>query len=126
MNAIEMIQAERQRQIHEEGFTPRHDADLESGELAAAAACYATPSHMRTFAHGLVPLHWPFPAHEWKPSASNRILELVKAAALIVAEIERLQSLPVSKSNCPHCGKLRTHGFTASEACNACVREILK
>jgi hypothetical protein len=38
-----------------------------------------------------MPWLWPFAPERWKPSPSNRIRELVKAGALIAAEIDRLQ-----------------------------------
>lgn len=89
--AIRMIAAERQRQIEKEGYTPEHD-DLHSmDELAAAAACYAMPDCKRLKTPFGTPIQWPWKAAEWKPDRANRIRELVKAGALIVAEIERLQ-----------------------------------
>lgn len=74
------IVAERINQVRH-GFTPAHDDAHEAGELASAAACYATGSR----ADGL----WPWAAEWWKPGRDPRRC-LVKAAALIVAEIERL------------------------------------
>ena len=38
----EMIAAERRRQVEKEGWTAEHDSGHPSGELAMAAACYAT------------------------------------------------------------------------------------
>ncbi|MCM0757438.1 hypothetical protein M7775_02505, partial [Sporomusa sphaeroides DSM 2875] len=46
-SGIELIAAERQRQISQEGWTPEHDDQHANGELALAAACYAIPSHRR-------------------------------------------------------------------------------
>jgi len=34
---------------------------------------------------------WPWHPLQWKPTPKDRVRELVKAGALIVAEIERLQ-----------------------------------
>jgi hypothetical protein len=84
MSAIEAIAAERQRQIEVEGWTPEHDDEHDDGQLAKAASCYALPPDYanRNF-------DWPWAMEWWKPSEDRR-RELVKAAALIVAEIERL------------------------------------
>ena len=94
--AIELIAAERDRQVNVEGWTIEHDEEHDKGELAIAAACYALAGlHRRTgFDEGggtYVPVIWPWERAAWKPTPDDRIRELVKAGALIVAEIERLQ-----------------------------------
>lgn len=88
MRALDLIAAERQRQIEVEGYTSEHDAQ-HAGDLARAAACYALPSYRRV--GGSVPAGWPWGAADWKPTPDDRVRELAKAGALIVAEIERLQ-----------------------------------
>lgn len=89
-NAINDIAAERQRQIEAEGWTPEHDDAHTDGELADAAACYAlTPRVLNAAA--MTEIHdrlWPWNSSWWKPTDRRR--DLVKAGALIVAEIERL------------------------------------
>ena len=87
---IELIAEERMRQIEKEGWTPEHDAKHNHHELARAAACYATPGYLRTIINGR-PFGWPFSKNWWKPSPRDRKRELVKAGALIAAEIDRLQ-----------------------------------
>ena len=85
---IELIAAERERQIKEEGWTPEHDAQHTGDELARAAVCYALPDRIPD----TIPLVWPW-AEEWfKPTPGDRIRELTKAGALIAAEIDRLQN----------------------------------
>jgi len=64
--------------------------------MAIAAACYAIPVDRlirKTRADGQpgVPTMWPWHQGWWKPSPNDRIRELVKAGALIAAEIDRLQ-----------------------------------
>ena len=86
MAAIDDIAAERHRQIEQKGWTPEHDAAHIGEELAAAAACYALPSEYRPA--DCCPAEWPWADIWWKPGDRRR--ELVKAAALIVAEIDRL------------------------------------
>lgn len=89
MDAIELITAERERQITQEGWSITHDDSHESEELARAAACYAMPSFWRV--ESIFGMLWPWWSKWWKPTPEDRIRELVKAGALIVAEIERLQ-----------------------------------
>lgn len=83
------IARERERQIEQEGWTPEHDDGHVSGEIAQAAACYALPRpEMGGFVN--IPRLWPWSwSHQWwKPK--DRRGDLIRAAALIVAEIERL------------------------------------
>lgn len=89
--AIELIDEERKRQIDEEGYNPYDDRfNNPDGELARAAACYAIPKKWRLRVHNLTEL-WPWALEWWKPTPEDRERELVKAAALIVAEIDRLR-----------------------------------
>ncbi|WP_432538938.1 ead/Ea22-like family protein [Klebsiella pneumoniae] len=81
------VLAERKRQVTAEGWTPGHDDEYEHGELANAAGCYALSSELFDCA-GEPPRPWPWPDEWWKPT--NRRRDLVKAGALILAEIERL------------------------------------
>lgn len=86
-SSIELIEAERARQIAE-GWSLAHDATHTEGALALAAACYAVPPAKRQL-NGPSAL-WPFELKDWKPTPNNRRRELVKAAALLAAEIDRL------------------------------------
>jgi hypothetical protein len=88
-NAALDILAERKRQIEAEGWTPEHDDSHSNGGIARAASCYITSkerTHLPT-----VPLKWPWSDAWWKPDGYRR--NLVKAGALIIAEIERLDRL---------------------------------
>ncbi|MBG4399177.1 hypothetical protein I4940_00005 [Pseudomonas aeruginosa] len=80
------VQAERRRQITAEGWTPEHDDEHDNGEMALAAASYAAYAH--TEPSGDLPFCWPWDKDWWKPSTARR--DLVKACALALAEIERL------------------------------------
>lgn len=95
--AIELITEERQRQIEDEGWTPDHDDNEHNdGDLAYAGAAYALADlYRRAVSKGYDPTPhcWPFKRGCFKPTPDDRIRELVKAGALIVAEIERLQRL---------------------------------
>jgi len=89
MTGIELIAKERERQITEEGWTPEHDDCFHrKGELAQAGAVYALPPKYRFYAQA-----WPWDLRYYKPVPQDRIRELVKAGALIAAEIDRLQRL---------------------------------
>lgn len=90
VTAVALIEAERQRQIEQEEWTLEHDDSHQHGEMAAAAAAYANWSVAYGSPGDPVPLPWPWEPHWWKPSP-DPIRNLVKAGALIVAEIERLQ-----------------------------------
>lgn len=90
---IELIAEERQRQIEVEGWTSEHDAEHRDGELAEAAAAYASAElYRRSTSEGYdkMPHIWPFERKYWKPTPDDRIRELQKAGALIAAEIDRL------------------------------------
>ena len=83
--AILDVAAERQRQQSVEGWTPEHDNAYQNSELADAAACYAIHAHNQGFS---TPAHWPWSPDWWKQSGAR--CDLVKAGALILAEIERI------------------------------------
>jgi hypothetical protein len=93
-SGVELIAEERSRQISVEGWTPEHDDQHTSGELSEAAAGYAHTACLQiSFLPSLavcVPALWPWSENWWKPS-SDPIRNLVKAGALIAAEIDRLQ-----------------------------------
>ncbi len=99
--AINQIADERSRQQAVEGYDIIHDDQHDMGEMAIAAACYALPEDVRSpkaESEGpiSVSIHlraflWPWQESDWRPTRNDRIRELVKAGALIVAEIERLQ-----------------------------------
>lgn len=85
-----LIGAERQRQVECEGWTPEHDDGHDDSELLRAALCYAMPSGLRD-PIGRAPRSWPWDISDWRPTPDDRVRELVKAGALIAAEIDRLQ-----------------------------------
>lgn len=81
------VVAERRRQVDDEGWDAEHDDQYQnSGQMAQAAAAYALRASPAQYnhAHDL----WPWSDEWWKPKDVRR--DLVRAAALIIAEIERL------------------------------------
>ena len=94
--AVRDVIAERRRQIEAEGWSPSHDDEHEGCELAMAAACYAGNAGGYSWMDGWPGENlWPWSRDHWKPSTARR--DLVKAAALILAEIERLDRAAAPK-----------------------------
>jgi hypothetical protein len=69
---------ERHRQIDIEGYTSTHDDRFSDKVLTDAAVCYIWED----------PATWPWEIENWKPK--NRRENLIRAAALIIAEIDRM------------------------------------
>lgn len=102
------VLAERRRQIEVEGWTPEHDDQHGDCSLAKVASVYAATASVNTVDravmdnHGLAgtpgklqelwPISWDI---SWLKPKSRR-QDLVKAGALILAEIERLDRLDAS------------------------------
>lgn len=123
-NGIALIAHERERQINQEGWTPEHDDEHDDGDLAMAAVCYAAIVPVFRFEDCRPPgnLHFvdPWPWDEtWDKrrridnygadndgalipigqyTAEERIRNLVKAGALIAAEIDRLLRAQVAEA----------------------------
>lgn len=91
--AINDIAAERRRQIEQEGWTSIHDDQHSTGEMARAAASYALsagPENINDLA--VINKLWPWEWRWFKPRSKRE--DLVRAGALVVAEIERLDRQP--------------------------------
>lgn len=96
---ITLIAEERERQQLVEGWGPYHDDQHKSGELVDAAEAYVHAAseqargqsleYLKTFVDAAV-IRWPWEDKWWKPS-DDPVRNLVKAGALIAAEIDRLQ-----------------------------------
>jgi hypothetical protein len=94
MDGVELIKQERARHIVI-GFNVAHDDEHCMGELAAAAICYAVLAVDKEIREvestdAFMFEWWPMEKEWWKPSEDN-VRNLVKAGALIAAEIDRLQ-----------------------------------
>ena len=95
LNGAELIANERKRQVEEEGWAPEHDDYHDGGLMAVAGACYAMdaieqidwtdPDSPET------PQDWPWDTCWWKPTTGDPIRQLVKAGAMMAAEIDRMQ-----------------------------------
>jgi hypothetical protein len=82
----ELIAKERRRQVEAEGWTPEHDDDHTAFEMTGAAICYAKLAAGQKLS---LRRWWPWSLDWWKPEP-GRVRNLVKAGALIAAEIDRL------------------------------------
>ncbi|MXN28738.1 hypothetical protein [Delftia sp. CH05] len=96
------VLAERRRQVEAEGWTSEHDDQHDEGEMCFAAAGYAAVAsdNLQAISRGIdrdltlddnvyPPTNYPWPrSWEFKPCTPRRAL--VKAGALILAEIERI------------------------------------
>ena len=108
MTGAKLIAEERQRQIESEGWTTEHDDLHTLGELAVAGACYALLGtrwkDSSIFNKQLVRhILWPWDAEWFKPAEypdppykptahlDRHVKDLVRAGALIAAEIDRLR-----------------------------------
>lgn len=73
---------ERVRQLEAEDWDYEHDDQYVHKELADAAVCYILHDGDD------VPDDWPWGDDDWKPKSYRE--NLVRAAALLIAEIERI------------------------------------
>jgi hypothetical protein len=80
IRAIKDVAVERERQIEVEGWSAEHDDEHDDGALHSAGKIQPAEEA------------WPWSFSWWKPSLGPR-RNLVRAGALIVAEIERLDRL---------------------------------
>lgn len=89
---------ERARQRRMEGYDDAHDDRHEDFALSSAAIAYLMDARLRgTTGHGFTespPPDWPWEITDWK--TKNIRQALVVAAALVIAEIERLDRAGVN------------------------------
>ena len=84
---------ERQRQIHEEGFTAEHDDQNKPGRISWAASCYAMHAGGQEAGFStrkIPPFVWPWHEEWWKPSDDPQ-RNIIKAMALLSAEYDRIE-----------------------------------
>lgn len=87
-DVLREIAKERVRQVTKEGWSEQHDDRYTNGELSRAAGSYV----LHKYVEGAPPpMSWPWPDEWWKPSKDSKYKDLIKAAALIVAELERMR-----------------------------------
>lgn len=99
LNGAELITKERQRQIKEEGFSFIRDDEYVAEELVMAAMVYAaspTQINLKTFCQSFWPKGWD-KSLLLKKIKDHRITQLIKAGALLAAEIDRLLRLELEE-----------------------------
>jgi transcriptional regulator with XRE-family HTH domain len=94
-DAVRAIEAERERQVTVQNRNLAEDDAYTYGELARAGASYALAT-VPGF-DIIAAIIWPWDIKTFKPADRRR--NLVKAAALIVAEIERLDRADMARQN---------------------------
>lgn len=97
-----LIRDERKRQIDDEMYSEDHDTLHQYGELLDAAICYCLTEYND---YGLFerPIHveklinviWPWGQEYWKPK--DKLRNLIRAGALIAAELDRLNRIERQK-----------------------------
>lgn len=93
----ELIASERTRQMASKGWTSEHDDEHRNGEMAISAVRYALEDAGREYpellelcdARDALASAWSWESCDWKPK--DPIRNLVRAGALIAAEIDRRQ-----------------------------------
>lgn len=86
---VKLIAAERKRQVEQEGWTPEHDAKHIKGELAQAAAYYCAGGPQSWVEAMVYPARWNLCHAKRQGFDLPTLRDLVKAGALIAAEIDR-------------------------------------
>lgn len=94
-DGAELIAEERKRQISKEGWSEHHDdqhTDYELGKAAESYLAAVISPEEEGDENGKSRPAWDWPWDEkcWKPSG-DPVRNLVKAGALIAAEIDRIQ-----------------------------------
>ena len=87
------VLAERRRQVTAEGWTLEHDDWYGCGELASAAAAYALSG--AGWDKDSIIDYWPWELTAFKAEFGRR--SLIKAAALLLAEIERIDRAAIAE-----------------------------
>jgi hypothetical protein len=94
------VLTERRRQVDGEGFKVADDDRYQEGQLSAAAAAYTIDACANVVGNASLsrpPSVWPWDSKWWRPEGARR--NLVKAAALILAEIERLDRAAIAQQS---------------------------
>lgn len=106
ITGMELIQAERTRQVEVEGWTPEHD-DAHGGRvLWEAAQCYEAGAPAGVISLEVTPfstvqhaLRWPWEIEAWKPGTAPR--NLIRAGALYLAAAECFRRTRDDRPNKP-------------------------
>lgn len=95
---LNLVKAEREKQINKHGYTSEHDDKHWDGSIADAAACYAATGSVY-LKYELTDGSFNYPPlfpwnHEWlKKEEKTRKEQIITACAMLMAEYERLERL---------------------------------
>jgi hypothetical protein len=106
MTGIEIIAAERKRQVEVKGYTSEHDDEHDMGELALAAALYALPYDAKVGGEpfltqdDFIGLHIALETgcDFFVDPEPDKLKRLAKAGALIAAEIDRVTRAEIASA----------------------------
>lgn len=98
-SGADLIRDERIRQVYN-GYTDEHDDEHSDGSLLRAARCYTyyvtQITQFPSWGATANLVDWPWEPESYKPTY-DPIPNLVKAGALIAAEIDRLQRIQAAE-----------------------------
>lgn len=94
-DALELIAIERHEQLFAHGYTPETDQQYKSNELLFGALAYLNTA---IYGKGVGEEDWPFRRDTFKPSEDDE-KNLVKAAAMIAAELDRRKYIKEKEKN---------------------------
>lgn len=104
--AIKDVVSERNRQKNEEFYSDAQDDSYVNNELTRASASYVNHVVGRSWIHlskpsvyqsEIVPDLWPWSEQSWKPKSPRQ--DLVRATALLLADIDRLDRQELSSED---------------------------
>ena len=114
-NALKLIIEERIRQTLEEGYTPAHDDEHESGQFALLAAAYALSSTGKVNENELAVVVELLSTYDWEINPKDPIRDLTRAGALILAELERRLRAEEKEEGCGPCSVCQTETTYSGE-----------
>lgn len=97
------IAAERYRQIVDKRYTAADDDRYTGGQLMRAAMCYLWwehPEKSPPLGSNGIPVGWPWLLLYWKPK--DRVRNIIRAGALMMAEIDRLRRAGFGTAHVEH------------------------
>jgi hypothetical protein len=120
-DGLRAIIAERMEQVQKHGFTLARDQNYQPSALVFAGIAYAGRAAEQMRNNDLwhdAPPSWPWDAAHWRPGDARA--NLVKAAALIWAEIDRLDHAPRNVATDPFVLKSEPETIIPGRACRDC------
>jgi len=91
---LELVKAERLKQINKHGYTPEHDDEHTDGSIADAAACYAATTDPYEKGHfGKFRALWRWDFNYYKKEEKTRKDQIITACSMLMAEWERLERI---------------------------------